>query len=110
MYAGEGKPKITDEKQTTVYKRALDVEYRLKMAASRQVRIWPILQTLYKPKPVDSLLHTSVAQPLTSKHSSACCMDCRNVVLPTAAFDVLPTAAFDVDMHFRLTSEYHSSF
>lgn len=35
--AGEGKPKITDEKQTTVYKRALDVEYRLKMAASRQV-------------------------------------------------------------------------
>ncbi|KAK9840679.1 hypothetical protein WJX84_000358 [Apatococcus fuscideae] len=34
---GEGKPKITDEKQTTVYKRALDVEYRLKMAASRQV-------------------------------------------------------------------------
>ena len=32
---GEGKPKILDEKQTTVYKRALDREYNLKMKASR---------------------------------------------------------------------------
>ena len=28
---GEGKPKILDEKETTVYKRALDREYQLKM-------------------------------------------------------------------------------
>jgi hypothetical protein len=32
---GEGKPKLVDEKETTVYKRALDVEYMLKMKASR---------------------------------------------------------------------------
>jgi curved DNA binding protein len=34
---GEGKPKVQDEKETTVYKRALDVEYQLKMKASRAV-------------------------------------------------------------------------
>ncbi|DBA93752.1 TPA: hypothetical protein ACH3X3_013817 [Trebouxia sp. C0006] len=34
---GEGKPKIVDEKQTTVYKRALDMVYSLKMKASRTV-------------------------------------------------------------------------
>ena len=32
---GEGKPKILDEKETTVYKRALDREYQLKMKTSR---------------------------------------------------------------------------
>ncbi len=32
---GEGKPKVTDEKETTVYKRALDVDYMLKLKASR---------------------------------------------------------------------------
>ncbi|KAI8465333.1 MAG: peptidase M24, structural domain-containing protein [Monoraphidium minutum] len=35
--SGEGKPKVLDEKETTVYKRALDVEYKLKMKASRVV-------------------------------------------------------------------------
>eukprot|EP00242_Pyramimonas_sp_CCMP2087_P005987 CAMPEP_0198224746 /NCGR_PEP_ID=MMETSP1445-20131203/98154_1 /TAXON_ID=36898 /ORGANISM="Pyramimonas sp., Strain CCMP2087" /LENGTH=394 /DNA_ID=CAMNT_0043904013 /DNA_START=72 /DNA_END=1256 /DNA_ORIENTATION=- len=34
---GEGKPKVRDEKDTTVYKRALDKEYNLKMKASRFV-------------------------------------------------------------------------
>lgn len=29
--SGEGKPKVLDEKETTVYKRALDVQYQLKM-------------------------------------------------------------------------------
>ncbi|KAG6550145.1 hypothetical protein Mapa_008101 [Marchantia paleacea] len=32
---GEGKPKLLDEKQTTVYKRAVDKSYHLKMRASR---------------------------------------------------------------------------
>lgn len=32
---GEGKPRMLDEKETTVYKRALDVAYSLKMKASR---------------------------------------------------------------------------
>ncbi|KAL1816967.1 hypothetical protein DCAR_0521381 [Daucus carota subsp. sativus] len=32
---GEGKPKLVDEKQTTVYKRAVDKNYHLKMKASR---------------------------------------------------------------------------
>nr|GME13947.1 ERBB-3 BINDING PROTEIN 1 [Ipomoea batatas] len=32
---GEGKPKILDEKQTTIYKRAVDKNYNLKMKASR---------------------------------------------------------------------------
>lgn len=35
MSTGEGKPRCLDEKQTTVYKRALDREYSLKMKASR---------------------------------------------------------------------------
>ncbi|RZC90702.1 hypothetical protein C5167_028535 [Papaver somniferum] len=32
---GEGKPKLVDEKQTTIYKRAVDKSYSLKMKASR---------------------------------------------------------------------------
>ncbi|KAJ8425065.1 hypothetical protein Cgig2_004289 [Carnegiea gigantea] len=32
---GEGKPKMLDEKQTTIYKRAVDKNYHLKMKASR---------------------------------------------------------------------------
>eukprot|EP00252_Welwitschia_mirabilis_P019011 TRINITY_DN428_c0_g1_i1.p1 TRINITY_DN428_c0_g1~~TRINITY_DN428_c0_g1_i1.p1 ORF type:complete len:394 (+),score=110.68 TRINITY_DN428_c0_g1_i1:287-1468(+) len=34
---GEGKPKLLDEKQTTVYKRAVDKTYQLKMKSSRQI-------------------------------------------------------------------------
>lgn len=34
---GEGKPKVLDEKETTVYKRALEVQYQLKLKASREV-------------------------------------------------------------------------
>ncbi|KAL1804630.1 hypothetical protein ACET3Z_027698 [Daucus carota] len=33
--SGDGKPKMLDEKQTTVYKRAVDQNYHLKMKASR---------------------------------------------------------------------------
>lgn len=33
--AGEGKARVVDEKQTTVYKRAIDVEYMLRSKASR---------------------------------------------------------------------------
>ncbi|MCD7464094.1 ERBB-3 BINDING PROTEIN 1 [Datura stramonium] len=32
---GDGKPKLLDEKQTTIYKRAVDKSYNLKMKASR---------------------------------------------------------------------------
>ncbi|XP_020571748.1 ERBB-3 BINDING PROTEIN 1-like [Phalaenopsis equestris] len=32
---GEGKPKLLDEKQTTIYKRAVDKNYHLKLKASR---------------------------------------------------------------------------
>ncbi|KAJ9529726.1 hypothetical protein QJQ45_014501, partial [Haematococcus lacustris] len=35
--SGEGKPKVMDEKQTTIYKRALDTNYNLKLKASRAV-------------------------------------------------------------------------
>ncbi len=31
MSTGEGKPKVLDEKETTVYKRSLDMEYSLKV-------------------------------------------------------------------------------
>ncbi|CAD7695631.1 unnamed protein product [Ostreobium quekettii] len=34
---GDGKARILDEKETTIYKRALDMEYHLKMKASRTV-------------------------------------------------------------------------
>lgn len=37
MSTGEGKTRILDEKETTIYKRALDMEYNLKMKASRAV-------------------------------------------------------------------------
>lgn len=36
---GEGKPKVVDDRETTVYKRALDVGYQLKMKASRCVSL-----------------------------------------------------------------------
>lgn len=35
FHTGDGKPKVVDEKETTVYKRQFDVEYQLKMKASR---------------------------------------------------------------------------
>ncbi|KAG2484685.1 hypothetical protein HYH03_016514 [Edaphochlamys debaryana] len=35
--SGEGKPRVLDEKETTVYKRALEMAYQLKMQASRTV-------------------------------------------------------------------------
>lgn len=34
---GEGKARVLDEKETTVYKRALDQEYKLKLKASRSL-------------------------------------------------------------------------
>lgn len=34
---GEGKPRMLDEKETTVYKRALDMAYNLKIKSSRAV-------------------------------------------------------------------------
>ncbi|XP_076905271.1 ERBB-3 BINDING PROTEIN 1-like [Bidens hawaiensis] len=34
---GDGKPKLLDEKQTTIYKRAVDKSYHLKMKASRYI-------------------------------------------------------------------------
>lgn len=36
MSTGDGKPKMHDERETTVYKRALDVQYQLKIKASRE--------------------------------------------------------------------------
>lgn len=35
--SGEGNSKVRDEKQTTVFKRELDVEYQLKLKASRTI-------------------------------------------------------------------------
>lgn len=35
MSTGEGKPRLLDEKQTTIYKRAVDKNYHLKMKTSR---------------------------------------------------------------------------
>ena len=37
MSSGEGKPKMQDEKETNVYKRAIEKNYKLKMQASRAV-------------------------------------------------------------------------
>ncbi|KAL4564063.1 hypothetical protein LXL04_028113 [Taraxacum kok-saghyz] len=38
---GDGKPKLFDEKQTTIYKRAVDKSYHLKLKASRFIfRHW----------------------------------------------------------------------
>lgn len=37
MSSGEGKPKLVDEKQTMVYKRAVDRSYSLKLKASRAI-------------------------------------------------------------------------
>ena len=34
---GDGKPKMADEKDTTVFKRALDIQYQLKIKASREL-------------------------------------------------------------------------
>jgi curved DNA binding protein len=37
MSTGDGKPKMHDERETTVYKRALDVQYQLKIKAAREL-------------------------------------------------------------------------
>lgn len=37
MSTGDGKPKMHDEKETTVYKRALDMSYQLKIKAAREL-------------------------------------------------------------------------
>ena len=40
LSTGEGKPKVQDEKATTVYKRALDVEYQLKVGVCVGIECW----------------------------------------------------------------------
>lgn len=37
MSTGEGKPKVHDERETTVFKRALDMQYQLKIKAAREL-------------------------------------------------------------------------
>lgn len=37
MSTGDGKPKMADEKETTVFKRALDTQYQLKIKSSREL-------------------------------------------------------------------------
>ena len=37
MSTGEGKPRINDERETTVFKRSLDVQYQLKIKAAREL-------------------------------------------------------------------------
>jgi hypothetical protein len=54
--AGEGKAKMVDEKATTVYKRALSEEYRLKMKASRAILSEIIKRYPCMPFPLRKLL------------------------------------------------------
>ena len=37
MSTGDGKPKMTEERETTVFKRALDTQYQLKIKAAREL-------------------------------------------------------------------------
>lgn len=54
--AGEGKARVIDEKQTTVYKRALNEQYHLKMKASRAILSEISKRYPYMPFPLRKLL------------------------------------------------------
>ena len=54
--AGEGKARVVDEKQTTVYKRALNEQYHLKMKASRAMLSDISKRYPYMPFPLRKLL------------------------------------------------------
>jgi hypothetical protein len=59
--AGEGKARVLDEKQTTVYKRALNEQYHLKMKASRAIFSDISKRYPFMPFPLRKLLATSDA-------------------------------------------------
>lgn len=60
-FAGDGKARVVDEKQTTIFKRALNVEYSLKLKSSRTIlsdidKRYPCM-----PFPLRKLLATSAS-------------------------------------------------
>lgn len=75
MVAGEGKARVLDEKQTTVYKRALDMEYSLKMKASRAMlsdinKRYPCM-----PFPLRALLSAPAGGQQTSRFGLVECLN-----------------------------------
>ena len=80
MSTGEGKAKVLDEKETTVYKRALDQEYKLKLKASRG--IFSEINKKYPTMPF-------TVRSLDSKQSRLGLVECLNHGLPAP----LPRAA-----------------
>ncbi|KAG2432330.1 hypothetical protein HYH02_013050 [Chlamydomonas schloesseri] len=67
--SGEGKPRVLDEKETTVYKRALEVAYQLKMQASRAV--FSLVNSAFATMPftLRALLDEAAAQKTELKAS-----------------------------------------
>jgi hypothetical protein len=65
--SGEGKPRMLDEKETTVYKRALDMMYNLKIKASRAVfgEVGGLGQGVERLR---TRIHTTAGTPTTRIH------------------------------------------
>ncbi|GAQ86918.1 metallopeptidase M24 family protein [Klebsormidium nitens] len=91
--SGEGKPRILDEKQTSVYKRALDKEYKLKLKASRAT-----LSEINQRFPVMPF----TIRELKDKQAKLGVKDCVTHELLTP-YPVLHEKQGDIVAHFKFT-------
>ncbi len=101
MSTGEGKAKVLDEKETTVYKRALDQEYKLKLKASRG--IFSEINKKYPTMPF-------TVRSLDSKQSRLGLVECLNHGLlhpyPVLHEKVRPHAASRMSSHSAAQREF----
>eukprot|EP00245_Coleochaete_scutata_P016639 TRINITY_DN7851_c0_g1_i1.p1 TRINITY_DN7851_c0_g1~~TRINITY_DN7851_c0_g1_i1.p1 ORF type:complete len:397 (-),score=113.52 TRINITY_DN7851_c0_g1_i1:790-1980(-) len=93
MSTGEGKPKLLDEKQTTIYKRAVDKNYNLKMKASRF-----IFSEINQKFPIMPF----TARALEEKRARLGLVECVNHEL-LQPYPVLHEKPGDLVAHFKFT-------
>ena len=74
MSSGEGTPKMLDEKETAVYKRAVENNYKLKMQASRAV--FSEIQKRFPTMPFSMRAMEGIRAPSSASSSAAPTSSC----------------------------------
>lgn len=97
MSSGSGLPKVVDERETTVYKRALDREYSLKMKASRAV-----FSEINKKFPTMAFTSRDIGKDKSASQSRLGLVECLNHEL-LHPYPVLREKQDDIVAHFKAT-------
>ena len=93
----QGKPKVLDEKETSVYKRALDREYSLKLKASRA-----IFSEINKKFPTMPFASREIGKDKPTSQARLGIVECLNHEL-LHPYPVLREKAGDLVAHFKAT-------